>query len=100
MKAPVRWKVCKGVGLVAGFVLETLPGAAPRVAERLARLPGISVVGGDGDLRLAAVWICRNGGSMDELADRLLEADPEVLGIYPAYVSRVTASGESLSPWP
>jgi len=74
------------MSLVAGFVVETLPGAAERVAARLSRLPGISVEGGDGNRRLAAVWTAGRGGSMAELAEQLLASDPDLLGIYPTFV--------------
>ncbi len=87
------------MGVVAGFVVETVPGAAPRVAERLAGLPGITVEGGDGDCRLAAVWIARNGGSMGELAERLLEVDPELIGVYPAYISDTWEDEVGMTPW-
>ncbi len=87
------------MSVVAGFVVETIPGAAPRVAERLASLPGITVEGGDGDCRLAVVWIARNGGSMGELAERLLEVDPELIGIYPAYISDIWEDEAGMTPW-
>ncbi len=72
---------------VAGVVIVTVPGAEPRVAARLAREPGLTLAGGDGDARLAAVWEGRDGAALEALAERLLAADPELLGVYPTYVA-------------
>jgi hypothetical protein len=49
------------VTVVAGVVIETVPGAQARVAIRLARMPGIELAGGDGDRRIAAVWTGAGG---------------------------------------
>jgi hypothetical protein len=72
--------------VVAGVVIETLPGAQARVASRLAGEPGIELAGGDGDRRIAAVWTGADGAELERLSDRLLAADPEVLGIFPTFV--------------
>ena len=71
---------------VAGVVLLTRPGAGPRVAARLARVPGLTLAGGDGDARLAAVWEGEDGGALEGLAERLLAEDPDLLGVYPTFV--------------
>jgi hypothetical protein len=72
--------------VVAGVVLETVPGAEVRVAARLAREPGLELVGGDGDRRLAVVWTGPSGAELERLTERLLAADAEVLGVFPTFV--------------
>jgi hypothetical protein len=74
--------------VVAGILVETAPGAEPRVAVRLAREPGVSLAGGDGRSRIAAVCQAADGEALEALARRLLEEDEEILGIYPTFVGR------------
>jgi hypothetical protein len=72
--------------IVAGVVIETAPGAAPRVAARLLREGRLALHGGDGDRRLAAVITAADGAALEQLAERLVQDDAEVLGVYPTYV--------------
>ena len=74
--------------IVAGVLVETTPGAEPRVAARLAREPGISLIGGDGRSRIAAVWHAPDGKALESLSRRLLSEDREILGIYPTFVGQ------------
>lgn len=83
-----------GAMIVAGVVIETVEGAAPRVAARLLALPGLELQGGDGDRRLAAVFTGRDGAALEALAERLLQEDPEVLGVFPTYVADADAPGD------
>lgn len=71
---------------VAGVVLVTAPGAGPRVAARLAGMPGLTLAGGDGEDRVAAVWEAEDGRTLEALAEQLLAEDPEVLGVFPTFV--------------
>ena len=71
---------------VAGLVLVTAPGAGPRVAARLAGRPGLTLAGGDGVDRVAAVWEAEDGRTLEALAERLLAEDAEVLGVFPTFV--------------
>ena len=71
---------------VAGVLLLTAPGAGPRVAARLAAEPGLTLAGGDGDRRVAAVLEGADGGALEALSERLLAEDPEVLGVFPTFV--------------
>jgi hypothetical protein len=80
------------VTVVAGVVVETVPGAQVRVAARLAREPGIELAGGDGERRIAAVWVGADGAGLERLSERILSQDPEVLGIFPTFVG--TDTGE------
>jgi hypothetical protein len=73
--------------LVAGVVIETASGAAPRVAARLLRVDGLTLHGGDGDRRLAAVFTGADGAALEALAERLVREDAEVLGVFPTFVA-------------
>jgi nitrate reductase NapAB chaperone NapD len=73
--------------IVAGVVIETTPGAAPRVAARLLRFEALELQGGDGDRRLAAVFTGEDARALEALAERLVRDDPEVLGVFPTYVA-------------
>jgi hypothetical protein len=75
--------------IVAGVVIETAPGAAPRVAARLLgeRASGLELHGGDGDRRLAAVFTAADGAALEVLAERLVREYPDVLGVFPTYVA-------------
>jgi hypothetical protein len=72
--------------IVAGVVIETAPGAAPRVAARLLREHRLALQGGDGDRRLAAVITAADGAALEAFAERLVQEDAEVFGVYPTYV--------------
>jgi nitrate reductase NapAB chaperone NapD len=72
--------------IVAGVVIETKAGAAPRVAARLLQVPGLELRGGDGDRRLAAVFTGADGASLEALGERLMKGDEEILGLYPTFV--------------
>lgn len=72
---------------VAGVVIETTPGAAPRVAARLRGVAGVELHGSDGERRLAAVLTARDGAALEALAERLVEEDADVLGVLPTYVA-------------
>ena len=73
--------------VVAGVVIETAPGAAPRVAARLLREAGLSLHGGDGDRRLAAVFTGADGAALEALAERIVREDADVLGVFPTFVA-------------
>jgi hypothetical protein len=73
--------------IFAGVVIETAPGAAPRVAARLLRERGLELHGGDGDRRLAAVFTGADAAALQALSERLVREDREVLGVFPTYVA-------------
>jgi hypothetical protein len=75
------------VTVVAGVVIQTAAGAAPHVAARLLREPGVALLGGDGDRRLAAVLCAGSGAALEELARRLVREDADVLGVFPTFVA-------------
>lgn len=72
--------------LIAGVVLETLPGRAPSVAERLDGVSGLQVQGHDGNHRVAALWTAPEGSQLETLSELLCRSDPEVLGVFPTFV--------------
>lgn len=72
--------------VVAGVVIETAPGAAPRVAARLLAERGLELHGGDGDRRLAAVFT-GEACALEALAQRLVQEHADVLGVFPTYVA-------------
>ena len=72
--------------IVAGVVIETVPGAAPRVAARLVREPAVELQGGDGDRRLAAIFTGAEGRTLEAFAEGLVARDAEVIGVYPTFV--------------
>lgn len=76
-----------GVSLiVAGVVIETVPGAAPRAAARLLAERALELHGGDGDRRIAAVFTGA-ASDLEALAERLVREHPDVLGVFPTYVA-------------
>lgn len=66
---------------VVGVLIETVPGAEPRVAARLLRLPWVALQGGDGDHRIAAVLEAPGRRSIQDLADQLVALEREVLAV-------------------
>lgn len=72
--------------VVAGVLIETIPGAAPLVAGRLVRVPGVSLQGGDGVRRIAAVLEAGDGAALEALTERLLRGDEQILGVFPTFI--------------
>ena len=72
--------------MIAGVLIETLPGAEPRVAARLLSVPGITLHGGDGLRRIAAVLDAPDGETLERFSERLLASDEEILGVFPTFV--------------
>ncbi len=72
--------------IVAGVLIETVPGAEPRVAARLLRAPWVTLHGGDGKSRIAAVLEGERGATLEEMTERLLAGDEEILGVFPTVV--------------
>ena len=74
--------------VVAGVVVETLPGLAAVVAERLRALPGLSVHGDDGDRKIAAVFTGADGAALEALGEELLRTDEAIVGVFPTLVGQ------------
>jgi NapD protein len=73
--------------MIAGVVIETVPGAEPRVAARLLRVAGVTLHGGDGQRRIAAVLEGPDGTTLEELTEGLVARDAEILGVFPTFVA-------------
>lgn len=73
---------------ISGVLIETAPGAAPRVAARLLRVPGLTLHGSNGTSRIAAVLEGTDGGALERLTEELLAADDEILGVFPTFVAK------------
>ncbi len=72
--------------MIAGVVIETTPGAQSQVAARLLRVAGVSLCGGDGDHRIAAVVEIESGAALERLAQRLVADDAQIVGVFPTFV--------------
>jgi nitrate reductase NapAB chaperone NapD len=72
--------------IIAGVVIETVPGRQAAVAERLEGVPGLTIKGGDGQNRIAAVWTAPNAQSLEEAVEGLMDLDEEVVGVFPTFV--------------
>ena len=72
--------------IVAGILIETVPGAAGRVAARLVVRDDVEVTGGDGDSRVALVCEAADGAALEAFAERLVAQDEEILGVFPTFV--------------
>ncbi len=72
--------------MIAGVVIETTPGAQSQVAARLLRVRGVSLCGGDGDHRIAAVLEVEDGAALERLAETLVAGDEAILGVFPTFV--------------
>lgn len=73
--------------IIAGVIIETLPGRAAGVSARLVSVPGLTLHGGDGDSRIAAVWNAGTAQSLEEVVGSLVELDEDVVGVYPTFVA-------------
>ena len=72
--------------VISGVVFETVAGRASAVAARLANIDGLEIAGSDGDSRFAAVWRAQDGTALQRAAEQLLNAEADILGIYPTFV--------------
>jgi nitrate reductase NapAB chaperone NapD len=72
--------------IIAGVVIQTLPGQGPDVAMRLTGVEGLSLRGGDGEDRIAAVWSAETAESLESLAESLVKTDESILGVFPVFI--------------
>lgn len=86
-----------GVAVIAGVVIETLPGQGPFVARRLEEREGLDIVGSDGDHRLAAVWTAPSGKALESAVEDLVRSDEDILGVFPTFVGRDEEDDEARS---
>lgn len=74
--------------IVAGVVIQTLPGRADAVSARLAGFGGLAVQGTDNDGRVAAVWNAADADDLTHQAESLIDRDSDVVGVYPTFVGQ------------
>ncbi len=73
--------------LIARVVVETLPGQARTVAERMAHLSGIGSLSAESDCRVVADWKVHSCDTTEGLSEVLHAMNPEIVEVYPALVS-------------
>jgi len=69
--------------LVATIVVETLPGAAVAVAERMGHIQGMGVPVAEGDHRVVATWRVPDNDTPEGLSEVLHALNPEIVDVYP-----------------
>lgn len=74
--------------LVANVVVETLPGKALTVAERMGRIQGMEPPSADGDHRVSATWRVPDGDTLEGLSEVLHAMNPEIVEVFPTVVGR------------
>ncbi|HEY7509239.1 MAG TPA: hypothetical protein VIG50_03255 [Vicinamibacteria bacterium] len=72
--------------LVANIVVQTLPGKAEAVAERMAQLRGMHSLARSGDDRVTATWKVPDCDNVEGLSEVLQAMNPEIVQVYPALV--------------
>lgn len=72
--------------LVASIVVETLPGKARTVAERMGHLRGMGSPSAEGDHRVVARWKVPDSDTMEGLCEVLHALNPEIVEVYPTVV--------------
>jgi hypothetical protein len=72
--------------LIANLVVETLPGKAQAVAERMGRLKGMGVLAADGGCRVTGTWKVPEWDNVEGLSEVLQAMNPEIVQVYPALV--------------
>jgi len=65
----------------ADLVIETLPGMAPAVGERMGRLKGVGGVSAEGDHRIHARWAVPDRDTLEGLSEVLQAMNPEIVEV-------------------
>jgi hypothetical protein len=73
--------------LVATIIVETLPGAAVVVAERMGHIQGMEGPVAQGDRRVVAIWRVPDYDYPEALSEVLHALNPEILDVYPTLVA-------------
>ena len=74
--------------LVARIVVETLPGKANLVAERMGHITGMASPSAEGDHRVTATWKVPDGDTQEGLSEVLQAFNPEIVHVYPTFVGQ------------
>ena len=72
--------------MLANIVVETLPGKAQAVAERMGRLKGMGALLAEGDHRVTGTWKVPDWDTVEGLSEVLQAMNPEIVQVYPAFV--------------
>jgi len=75
----------EGTMLVASLVVETLPGKATTVVERMGRISGMGPIAGDGDHRITAEWKVPESDNPEGLSEVLRAMNPEILEVFATF---------------
>ena len=73
--------------LVTSLVVETLPGKAAAVAQRMARIPDMEISAPEGDQRVVATWKVPDDDTLEGLAEAPHALNPEILQVCPTLES-------------
>ena len=73
--------------LVANIVVETLPGKARAVVERMSSIKGMGALSAENDHRVLATWIVPECDNADGLSEVLQAMNPEILQVHPTLVT-------------
>ena len=73
--------------LIARVVVETLPGHAGTVAERMAHLTGIGSLSEESDCRIVADWKVPSCDTTEGISEVLQAMNPEIIVVYPTLIS-------------
>jgi hypothetical protein len=73
--------------LIARVVVETLPGHAGTVAERMAHLTGIGSLSEESDCRIVADWKVPSCDTTAGISEVLQAMNPEIIVVYPTLIS-------------
>jgi hypothetical protein len=68
--------------LVANLVVDTLPGKAQAVAERMGQIKGMGLLSTEGD-RVTGSWKVPDGRTREGIYDVLRAMNPEIVEVYP-----------------
>jgi nitrate reductase NapAB chaperone NapD len=72
--------------LITSLVVETLPGKAAAVAERMALIPGMETTAAEGDHQVIARWAVPDYDTLEGLSEALRALNPEIIAVSPTVV--------------
>lgn len=74
-------------GMLVPIVIETLPGTASTVAQRLISIEGLSLLEGSSGSRPDGTWRALDGGTLEAVL-RALALEPDIVGVFPGVGTR------------
>ncbi len=74
--------------ILATIVVQTLPGRAPAVRERLAEIEGLGSMRLDGDHRIEGTWRLPEDDTAEGLSEALRGMDADIVAVYPTFLDR------------